>query len=281
MVEERKVKSGTITSHVLVAGAEDLQPLILLHGAGPGANAAANWGPIMPDLQKKFRVIAPDLVGFGKTEIPDPHPQHIMGWIGQRVEQILAMMDEMGIKKAQLVGNSMGGALALQLLSEAPNRFENSVLMGSIGAPFTGSPELTRLLSFYADPRKARYRQMMHSFAYNAEKFSGMEDIVEKRFNIATDPEIRDAHQKMFGSMQGGMDSLIMPPKMLQDMPHKILIFHGRQDRVVPLETSLYLIEHLQNAELMVLDKCGHWAQLERWDLMRPMMERHFGVTPW
>lgn len=281
MVEECKVKSGKIASNVLMAGAEAAQPLILLHGAGPGANAAANWNPVMSDLAENFRVIAPDLVGFGKTEIPDPHPWHIMGWIGERVEQILSMMDELGLDQAQLVGNSMGGALALQLLSEAPERFGNTVLMGSIGAPFTPTPELSRLLSFYADPRKARYRQMMHSFAYNAEQFSGMEDIVENRFKIATDPKTRDSHQKMFGLMQGGMDSLIMAPDVLGKMPHKILIFHGRQDRVVPLETSLYLIEHLQNAELMVLDKCGHWAQLERWDLMGPMMERHFEVTSW
>lgn len=69
-----------------------------------------------------------------------------------------------------------------------------------------------------------------------------------------------------------------MPPNLLGRMPHEVLIFHGRQDRVVPLDTSLYLIQHLKNAELMVLDKCGHWAQLERWDVMGPMMKKHFGA---
>jgi len=278
-IEKRKVKSGDIASHVLIAGKNTAPPLVLLHGAGPGVNAAANWEAIMPDLAEKFYVVAPDLSGFGKTDIPTPQPWHIMGWIGERVKQVLGMMDELGIEKAFLVGNSMGGALALQLLCEAPNRFVDSVLMGSIGAPFTRTPELANLLSFYADPRKARYRQMMHSFAYDADKFTGRESIVEKRYKIATDPAVRENHEKMFGSMQGGMESLIMAPSILKKIPHKLLIFHGRQDRIVPLETSLYLIEHLKNAELLVLDKCGHWAQLERWDLMRPMMERHFGAT--
>src|SRR3546814_6712282 len=72
-----------------------------------------------------------------------------------------------------------------------------------------------------------------------------------------------------------------MPPSILGKLPHDVLIFHGRQDRIVPLDTSLYLLEHLQHAELYVLDRSGHWSQLERWDIMRPMIERHFGARDW
>jgi pimeloyl-ACP methyl ester carboxylesterase len=84
--------------------------------------------------------------------------------------------------------------------------------------------------------------------------------------------------KKMIESMGVGMEALIMPPSLLAKMPHEVLIFHGRQDRIVPLDTSLYLIEHLKHAELYVLDRSGHWSQLERWDVMRPMMEIHFGA---
>jgi len=60
-------------------------------------------------------------------------------------------------------------------------------------------------------------------------------------------------------------------------MPHNFAIFHGRQDRIVPLETSLYFLEHLKNAELHVLDRCGHWAQTQRWDAMLPALRDHWG----
>lgn len=280
-IEERKVAARGLTSHTLFCGDPSRPAVLLLHGAGPGAHAASNWWHVMPELAEHFYVIAPDLIGFGRSVIPDPIPAHIMAWIGLRVEQILGIMDDAGIDKAHIVGNSMGGALTLQLMSEEPQRFLKVALMGSIGAPAPRTPELVRLLSFYSDPRKARYREMMHSFAYDADNFVGMDEIVENRFKIATDPSVMEIATKMLGSMNTGIETLIMPPSVLAKLPHEVLIFHGRQDRIVPLDTSLYLLQHLKRAELYVLDKSGHWAQLERWDIMRPMIERHFGAVSW
>lgn len=280
-VTERKVEGRGLTSHCLFAGDPGRPAVVLLHGAGPGAHAASNWLHLMPDLAENFFVIAPDLIGFGQSVVPDPFPDNIMAWIGVRVEQILGLMETLGIAAAHVVGNSMGGALTLQLLAEAPERFLKVALMGSIGAPAPRTPELTRLLSFYSDPRAARYRELMQSFAYDPEHFEGMEQIIADRYRIATDPAVMPVAKKMIESMGVGMEALIMPPSLLARMPHDVLIFHGRQDRIVPLDTSLYLIEHLQNAELYVLDRSGHWAQLQRWDIMRPMLERHFGARSW
>jgi len=278
-VQEQKVTARGLTSHVLVAGDPANPAVLLMHGAGPGANAAANWLHLMPDLAENFYVVAPDLIGFGQSVIPDPFPTNIMAWIGVRVEQILGLMDHFEIPRAHIVGNSMGGALTLQLLSEEPQRFDRVVLMGSIGGPVTSTPELQRLLSFYNDPRPARYREMMHSFAYDADNFEGMDKIVSDRYKIATNPDVMAVAEKMIGTMRDGMNSLCMPPSVLGKLPHEVLILHGRQDRIVPLDTSLYLLQHLKRASLFVIDRSGHWAQLERWDIMRPMLERHFGVV--
>ncbi|WP_231728013.1 alpha/beta fold hydrolase [Sphingopyxis sp. H050] len=280
-VREEKIVGRGLTSHTLIAGDPANPAVLLLHGAGPGAHAASNWLHLMPDLAENFFVVAPDLIGFGQSTIPDPSPDNIMGWIGTRVEQCLGLMETMSIDVAHVVGNSMGGALTLQLLSEAPERFGKVVLMGSIGAPAPRTPELIRFLSFYSDPRPSRYRQLMHSFAYDADKFEGMEEIVSSRYKIATDPSVMAVAAKMIDSMKVGIEALAMPPSILSKLPHDVLIFHGRQDRIVPLDTSLYLLEHLQHAELYVLDRSGHWSQLERWDVMRPMMELHFGARDW
>ncbi|WP_041304305.1 alpha/beta fold hydrolase [Kyrpidia tusciae] len=280
-VTEKRVEARGLTSHILLAGDSGKPAVLLLHGAGPGANAASNWRHLMPDLAENFYVVAPDLIGFGQSAIPDPIPGNIMAWIGIRVEQVLGLMDHLGIEKAHIVGNSMGGALTLQLLSEAPERFLKVALMGSIGAPAPRTPELTRLLSFYSDPRPARYREMMHSFAYDPDKFEGMDQIVSERYKIATNPDVMPIAEKMIDSMRTGIESLVMPPSVLGKLPHEVLLFHGRQDRIVPLDTSLYLLQHLKHAELIVLDRSGHWAQLERWDIMRPILERHFGAKSW
>jgi 2-hydroxymuconate-semialdehyde hydrolase len=278
VIREEKITGRGLTSHTLLAGDPSKPAILLLHGAGPGAHAASNWYHLMPDLAENFFVIAPDLIGFGQSVIPDPWPDSVMGWIGTRVDQCFGLLEALGVKKAHVVGNSMGGALTLQMMSEEPDTIDKVVLMGSIGAPGPRTPELIRLLSFYSDPRYSRYRQVMHSFAYDAEKFEGMEEIVENRYKIATDPGIMKTAVKMIDSMKNGIETLNMPPELLGKMPHEVLIFHGRQDRVVPLDTSLYLIQHLKHAELYVLDRSGHWSQLERWDVMRPMMEIHFGA---
>lgn len=275
---EDRFPSGRLASHAMVAGNPKNPALILLHGAGPGAHAASNWRHCFADLAEHFYVVAPDMIGFGKSEIPEPLPPHSMTWMGLRVEQTLGLMDHLGIKKAHIVGNSMGGAVTLHLLIEAPERFEKVMLMGPAGAPMTKTPELARLLSFYADPRLARYRELIQSFVYDPAAVPDLERITEERFRVATDPEVRRVQEVMFESMKVGMDALIVPPSALARMPHEVALVHGRQDRVVPLESSLYLLQHLKRAELFVLDRCGHWAQLQRWDAMLPLIRTHFGA---
>ena len=275
-VTEHKVRSGALTSHVLMAGDEGLPAAILLHGAGPGASAAANWIRCAPDLAQHFRVVAPDLTGFGQTELPDPLPTHICGWMGLRVEQVLGLMDELGIERAHVVGNSMGGALTVNLLQDAPERFDRVVLMGPIGAPMRRTPEMVRLLSFYEDPRPRRYREMMRSFVHDPDAVPELEEIIAQRYQVAIRPDVRRVQEVMFAAMREGMDEINIPPSSLARLPHRVLLCHGRQDRIVPLETSLYYLEHLQHAELRVLDRCGHWAQTQRWDAMLPLIVEHF-----
>lgn len=278
-VTEKMFPSGKLASHAMVAGDPKNPAVLLIHGAGPGAHAASNWSRCIPDLARKFFVIAPDMIGFGKSEVPEVLPTHAMSWMGLRIEQMLGLLDHFGIKKTHIVGNSMGGALTVNLLGEAPERFDKVALMGAIGAPMTNRPqELIRLLAFYADPRIGRYRELMRSFIYDPDTFPGMEEIIQTRFKIAIDPEVRRVQEVMFETMRNGMETLVMPPSVLSRLPHEVLLVHGRQDRVVPLETSLYFLKHFQRAELVVLDRCGHWAQAERWDVMGPMLMKHMGA---
>ncbi|MDF1817379.1 MAG: alpha/beta hydrolase [Immundisolibacteraceae bacterium] len=274
---EKKLKAGGLTSHTLLCGDPSKPAAILMHGAGPGASAASNWTRCMPDLAEDYYVIAPDLIGFGQSEIPKKMPQHISGWIGHRVEQTIGILDELNIEKSHMLGNSMGGALSFHLTMEEPDRFDKVAIMGAIGAPMTTTTEMRRLLNFYNDPRINRYREMMHSFVYDPTLVPELEDIVQTRFGLATHPDVEAVQQVLIRTMKEGMNDLIIPPSALARMPHEFAIFHGRQDRIVPLETSLYFLEHLKNAELHVLDRCGHWAQTQRWDAMLPALREHWG----
>lgn len=85
------------------------QPVILIHGSGPGVSAYANWRLTIPALSKFYRVIAPDMVGFGFTDRPENYNYSKDNW----VNHVIGVMDALEIEKAHIVGNSFGGGWRL------------------------------------------------------------------------------------------------------------------------------------------------------------------------
>ena len=147
-VASNRLTTGGFETFYHQAGAADATPVILLHGSGPGANAMSNWVHALPFLGERYRAIAPDIAGFGDSQHHAP-PTGAAAWIEVWTAQIIALMDGLGIAKAHLVGNSMGGGVTLQLLRRHPQRFERIVLMGAVGAPFTATPGLQRGWGYY------------------------------------------------------------------------------------------------------------------------------------
>ena len=90
-----------------IAGSGD--PLLLIHGSGPGVSAFANWRLVIGPLAERFRVLAPDMAGFGSSDKPDQYGMN------QWVEQLVAFCDVLELGRISIVGNSFGGALALAL----------------------------------------------------------------------------------------------------------------------------------------------------------------------
>ena len=91
-------------------------PVILIHGSGPGVSAWVNWRLTLPEISRHFRAIAPDMVGFGFSDHAPDQRYSMDIWISQ----LLGFLDELGIEKADLIGNSFGGALALRAAVQYP-----------------------------------------------------------------------------------------------------------------------------------------------------------------
>ena len=89
--------------------------VLLIHGSGPGVSAYANWRLTLPALRGRFRVIAPDIVGFGYTE-RDESRYNMSDWTAHA----LGVLDALGVQRAHVVGNSFGGTLALSLAIHHP-----------------------------------------------------------------------------------------------------------------------------------------------------------------
>src|SRR5690606_24648192 len=124
------------------------KPLLLLHGGGAGADSVGNWSESIKILSANHRVIAPDMVGFGKTD--KPSPDHYVYDQNGRNKHIIAFIEALGLAKTSVVGNSMGGATALGVALQRPDLLDRIVLMGSAGLPIppVPSPNLLHTLNY-------------------------------------------------------------------------------------------------------------------------------------
>jgi 2-hydroxymuconate-semialdehyde hydrolase len=203
---------------------------------GPGVTAWSNWQFALPALADRFHCLAPDLLGFGATEHPQKPPTGMRSWMRLWVDQCLALLDARQLGKVHLVGNSMGGAIALHLLMEAPERFERVVLMGSIGTPPKITPDLERLWGFYDDPSVKMFRGIIRWFVYDDTFIADrLDTIAQTRFEAAMNPDVQRSFKAMFPApRQTVIDELVVPELALRRMDHPVLLVHGRDDKIVP-----------------------------------------------
>jgi 2-hydroxymuconate-semialdehyde hydrolase len=250
----RTVNAGGIGTNYHDAGAGE--PVLLLHGSGPGVSAWANWRLVIPKLAERFRVLAPDIVGFGYTDRPGGIRYELDTWVAHA----LGFLDALGIRKTHVVGNSFGGALTLALAARQPQRFGRLVLMGAAGLDFPLTPGLDQTWGY--TPSLAAMRSLLDLFAYDRNLVT--DELAELRYQASLRPGVQEAYAAMFPPpRQDGIRKLATPEDAVRRLEHPTLIIHGREDRVIPPDASRRLFEIIPNAQLHMYGKCGHWTQIE------------------
>ena len=231
-------------------------PVLLIHGSGPGVSAWANWRLVMPALAQQARVIAPDMVGFGYTERPQGFVYSMDAWVRQAV----GLLDALGIERTDLVGNSFGGGLSLALAIRHPERVRRLVLMGSAGVSFPLTEGLDAVWGY--TPSVENMRAIMDYFAFDQGLMS--DDLARLRFEASIRPGFQESFAAMFPApRQRWIEALASAEADIRALPHQALVIHGREDRVIPLATSLTLSSWIQRSQLHVYGQCGHWTQIE------------------
>lgn len=232
------------------------EPVLLLHGSGPGVSAWANWRLTMPVLAKRFRVIAPDIVGFGFTERPVGVAYGMPLWTGHLLEFLNALQ----LPRVSVIGNSFGGALALALAVHAPERVDRLVLMGSAGIEFELTPGLDAVWGY--EPSVKNMRGLLDLFAFDRSLAS--DELALLRYQASIRPGAQESFAAMFPApRQRAIRMLAQPESALAQIPHETLIVHGREDRVIPLEASWRLHHLIRRSQLHTFGQCGHWTQIE------------------
>ena len=261
--ESRYAQVGDTRIHYQEAGSGT--PLLLIHGGGPGATGWSNWSRNVASLAEHFRVIVPDLPGFGAST-ERLRGTRFPGWWGGA---ITGFLDALDVPKAHFIGNSLGGSVTLSIALETPERVDRMILMGSGGsfAPLSPFPTagIATLRTFYqgAGPSLERLKGFIGQFVFDPATIT--DDLIEERYRTAMKPSIVANPPMQHNAGDPAPDDL-WRDRRLTRLPHKTLMIWGREDRVMPLDMAFPLLRQIPNARLYVIPKCGHWAQWEHAD---------------
>ena len=257
VAESRTIDAGGIKTSYLEAGSGE--PVLMLHGSGPGVSGTANWQYTIGPLSQRFHVLAPDIVGFGDTERPEDVVYSLRTW----TDHVWAFLDAHGIKKTAIVGNSLGGRIALQMATDSPQRISRMVLMGSPGVGMTPTEGLAALRAY--EPSHEAMRHMLRTyFAVNPALIT--DELVKIRYEASIANGAWDAYRAMFFDPKHTGSELAITADEVSAIATPTLLVHGREDKVVPLAVSVNMLDLMPNADLHVFSRCGHWTQIERAD---------------
>jgi pimeloyl-ACP methyl ester carboxylesterase len=252
----QSVEANGIRTNYLEAGSGE-GTVVLIHGSGPGVTAYSNWRLVLPALGEDFHVLAPDMVGFGYSDRPDDVEYNVQTW----ADQTVGFMDAMGIKKAHLVGNSFGGAIALRIATQHPERADRLVLMGSMGVDFPITEGLDAVWGYEGTIESMR--GVLDYFAYSRDLVN--EELAQVRYKASVEPGFQESFSAMFPApRQRWVTAMSTLEDEIRKLQHRTLVMHGREDKVIPVSNSYKLEELIDNADLAVFSHCGHWSMIER-----------------
>ena len=231
--------------------------VVFLHGSGPGASGHSNFKGNYPEwAERGYRCLVIDLVGFGFSDKPDDvaHPLSFF------VECVKQTLDTLGVDSCAVVGNSLGGAVAVGLALDFPDLVSRLILLApggmSVREEYLQMPAMQKMFEVYA----ASGGELTDA---------GLREFFE--FGLVYDP--RHITDELMAERRQILE--LMNPQVMQTMaiPHlaerlgklvcPVLVFWGANDRMMPETGLLEMAHHCRAMKLILLSECGHWVMVE------------------
>ncbi|BBY65847.1 alpha/beta fold hydrolase [Mycolicibacterium helvum] len=251
----------------------DEPAVVMLHGGGPGASGVSNYSRNIDALARSYRVIVPDMPGYGRSAKYVDHSDPF----GYLADTIRGLLDEMDIPTAHLIGNSYGGAAALRLALDTPQRVGKLVLMGPGGIGTTrGLPTagLKSLLSYYGGdgPSRAKLAEFIRTYLVY-EGATVPDELIDLRYQASLDPEVvADPPLRRPGGLRTLWRMDLTRDRRLKQLHNPTLVLWGRDDKVNRPSGGPLLLNLMPNAELIMTSRTGHWMQWERAELFNQLV---------
>jgi len=238
------------------------RPIVFLHGAGPGASGWSNFRQNIPHfVASGYRCLAPDLLGFGQSSKPQSI-DYTFSVFGRSLAEALA---QLGVDNCMLVGNSLGGAIAIRMAIEYPDLVSKLVVMApawlderdavistqgvrAMTGVFSGPDGVTR------DKIRAVFELMFAGGQHITD------DLVEERFLAA-----RQQNSAIYRQIRGEN----LAPS-LSKIRQPVLALWGVDDRFNPVGGAYKIAESCPDARVIIRSNCGHWFMIEH----REMFDR-------
>lgn len=252
-VSSRHEVTGGHVIQIMEAGAGPAA--VFLHGSGPGASGVSNFKLNAPAfVAAGFRVLLPDLIGYGASS----KPEGIDYTLELFTETVREALRKQGVARATLIGNSLGGGIAIQIALDDPAFVDKLVLMapGCIEERerYFAMPGIAKMVSGFGGPdfNLDEQRRLVTNLVYDPKHIS--DDLVRERFEVArTQP--KDVLVRMrVPNLASRLGELALP----------ILGFWGLNDEFCPESGARYFLEQCPDARFMTFNKVGHWVQVER-----------------
>jgi len=257
----------TSLGEVAVAETGEGPVLVMLHGGGPGASGVANYHQNLPALARRFRVVLPDQPGFGGSYRPTEADLDERSITQITVDTLFQALDQLGLERFHLLGNSLGGAAALAMAQTRPDRVAGLVLMAPGGGWLPSAPTPTEgqkaMFRYFngGGPSEKKMADFIQTMVFDHKQFGA--DVVKARYEASLDESHIEFYHRYNAAFakRHGMDPLW---KDLHTISSPTLLLWGRDDRTITLDGAQIMLKQIRNVQLHVFGNCGHWVQLER-----------------
>ncbi|WP_324191386.1 alpha/beta fold hydrolase [Nocardia cyriacigeorgica] len=257
--------------------------VVLLHGGGPGASGMSNYARNVASLAGRFRVIVADMPGYGRStkRIDQSDP------FGDLAAAVGGLLDVLDVPSAHLVGNSYGGAAALRLAMDRPEKVDRLILMGPGGVGTTRAlptKGLQTLLAYYggAGPSREKLATFLREYlVYDASAIT--DDMIDRRYRDSIDPEVVANPPLRRPSGPTALRTLwrmdFTRDARLATANHPTLVVWGEADQVNRPAGARMLAERMPNCDVYMAARTGHWVQWERADLFNELAAAFLGES--
>ena len=253
--EGRTIDANGIRTRYFEAG--EGEPVILVHGGGPGADGFGNWQGCLDRFARSFRTIVVDMIGFGQTEKPDP--ERFVYSQDARTHHLIGFIEALGLSRVSLVGNSMGGCTALGVAMKRPALLKKLVLMGSAGIKTSEVPAALGPLMQY-DGTAEGMRKVVRALTHR--DFEVDEAMVEYRVALSNEPATAAALRATMGWVKE-RHGLYYEDDEIRSVATPTLVIAGKDDPIVTLAQNFRFLELIESSRGYFIPRCGHWVMVE------------------